>query len=184
MTHAPGRASVAVMRRATISQLARFGVVGASNTVLSFVVYALALRTGVRYLPAGAGAFAAGGINGFLLNRAWTFGDRGPVLRAGSRYAVVQAVALVANLVLLRIAVAGLGVPHLAAQVVAIGPATLVCFALSRLWVFGAARRDVVSEEPIPDRPDRARARGARRRRHVGRAWRAHGRRPALHGGR
>ena len=85
------------MRRAPLLQLARFGAVGVSNTVLSFVVYALALRVGVRYLPAGAGAFAVGGVNGFVLNRSWTFGARGSVLRAGSRYAVVQVVGLFAN---------------------------------------------------------------------------------------
>lgn len=36
------------MRRVPVVQLARFGAVGASNTLLSFVVYALALRVGVR----------------------------------------------------------------------------------------------------------------------------------------
>jgi putative flippase GtrA len=92
------------MRRVPVLQLARFGAVGASNTLLSFVVYALALRLGVRYLPAGPGAFAVGGVNGFVLNRSWTFGSRGSVVRAGSRYAVVQAVGLLANLVLLRLA--------------------------------------------------------------------------------
>ena len=164
------------MRRVPLLQLARFGAVGVSNTLLSFVVYALALRVGVRYLPAGAGAFAVGGVNGFVLNRSWTFGARGSVLRAGSRYAVVQVIGLLANLTLLRVAVADLGIAHLLAQALAVGPVTLLCFALSRLWVFRANRDDDAPEDPRPDRPGGARARRALRRRPARRPW------PALRG--
>lgn len=124
--------------RTRLVQLLRFGVVGASNTLISFVSYAAAIGLGVRYLPAGAGAFALGALNGFVLNRAWTFEHRGPRLRAAWRYALVQLVGLATTLVLLRLAVHGLGAPRLEAQVLAMGPVTLLCFALSRVWVFGA----------------------------------------------
>jgi putative flippase GtrA len=130
------------MRRLPLLQLARFGTVGASNTVLSFAAYALALRLGVRYLPAGAGAFALGALNGFALNRTWTFRARGSALRAGWRYATVQGIGLLATVLLLRLAVHGLGFPRLPAQLVAAVPVTLLCFALSRAWVFGAHRSD------------------------------------------
>ncbi|HET8952586.1 MAG TPA: GtrA family protein [Solirubrobacteraceae bacterium] len=120
-------------------------------------------------MPAGAGAFAVGGVNGFVLNRSWTFGSRGSVLRAGSRYAVVQAVGLLANLALLRLAVAGLGVSHLLAQALAVGPVTLLCFALSRLWVFRADRHHDGLETLPSARPGGARVRRALRRRRRGR---------------
>jgi putative flippase GtrA len=125
--------------RTRLLQLARFGIVGASNTLISFVSYALALSLGVRYLPAGAGAFALGAANGFVLNRSWTFAHRGPRLRAGRRYVVVQLLGLGATVLLLRLIVHGLGVPRLEAQVIAAVPVTLLGFALSRLWVFGAS---------------------------------------------
>src|SRR5690348_16240301 len=128
--------------RTRLLQLARFGIVGASNTLISFVSYALALSLGVRYLPAGAGAFALGAANGFVLNRSWTFAHRGPRLRAGRRYVVVQLIGLGATLLLLRLVVHGLGVPRLEAQIVALVPVTLLSFALSRLWVFGAGPPD------------------------------------------
>jgi len=126
-------------RYAALIQLLRFGVVGASNTAFSFVSYAIAIGLGVRYLPAGAGAFALGAANGFVLNRSWTFEHRGPKLRAGWRYAVVQLIGLLATVALLRLAVHGAGIPRLEAQLLAAAPVTLLCFALSRLWVFGAS---------------------------------------------
>jgi putative flippase GtrA len=141
----------------TLLQLMRFGTVGASNTAISFLAYAAALRLGVRYLPAGAGAFALGALNGFVLNRAWTFAHRGPVLQAGWRYVVVQLTGLVADVALLWLAVHGLGLERLPAQLAAAVPVTLLCFALSRLWVFGAASSDAV---PDPHQPARARPAG------------------------
>lgn len=132
-------------RRRSLIQLFRFGVVGATNTLISFVSYAAAIGVGVRYLPAGAGAFALGAANGFVLNRTWTFAHRGPKLRAGWRYVVVQLIGLVSTVVLLRIAHHGLGVPRLESQVFAAAPVTLLCFALSRMWVFGAGPSDAAS---------------------------------------
>jgi putative flippase GtrA len=160
----------------SVLQLVRFGAVGASNTVVSFVAYAIALSLGVRYLPAGAGAFALGGINGFALNRAWTFRHRGPALAAGRRYAVVQCAGLLADVALLRLAVHGLGLARLPAQVAAAVPVTLLCFALSRIWVFGAGSTDAAADPHPAARP--ARARGVLRLR-IGRG-RAPRRRVAL----
>jgi putative flippase GtrA len=142
----------------SVTQLARFGAVGASNTAISFVAYAFALRLGVRYLPAGAGAFALGGLNGFVLNRAWTFRHRGPALAAGWRYAVVQCAGMLADVALLRLAVHGLALGRLPGQLAAAVPVTLLGFALSRLWVFGAGSSDAAAGPHTAVRPARARA--------------------------
>src|SRR3954453_9451872 len=141
------------VRLAILLQLTRFGAVGVSNTLISFATYAAALRLGVRYLPAGAGAFALGAANGFVLNRAWTFAHRGPALQAGWRYVVVQLAGLLADVALLRLAVHGLGLGRLPGQLAAAVPVTLLCFALSRLWVFGAISPDAAAD---PHQPARA----------------------------
>lgn len=56
----------------------RFAAVGAANTAITFAVFTLC--TAVLHLPA-AGAnvlgWVAGFVNSFLVNRAWTFADRG-----------------------------------------------------------------------------------------------------------
>jgi putative flippase GtrA len=143
------------------TQLLRFVAVGVSNTAITLLAYAGALHIGVHYLPAGAGAYALGGLNGFLLNRVWTFGHRGRILPAAWRYGLVTAAGIVANLVLLRAAVS-LGVPHAAGEVAAVAPVTLLSFALNRAWAFSSS--DVPSFPPalVPDRARRRVRRGAR----------------------
>ena len=69
------RASAAGPRGArVILQFVKFGIVGVSNTLIAFAVYTLLLKVfGVWYLAASAIGFVLGAINGFLLNRRWTF---------------------------------------------------------------------------------------------------------------
>ena len=55
-------------------QFVKFGIVGMSNTLLAFVVYTVLLKVfGVWYIAASAIGFVVGAVNGFLLNRRWTF---------------------------------------------------------------------------------------------------------------
>ena len=87
----PGATSVLV-------QFLKFGIVGVSNTLLTLAVYTLLLKVaGVWYLAASAIGFTAGAVNGFLLNRRWTF--RGHVGDAFTpvRYVVVQGCGLGLN---------------------------------------------------------------------------------------
>ncbi len=162
-------AAVSPPRRPTVggvrTQFLRFLLVGASNTAITLLAYAGALHAGVRYLPAGAGAYALGGVNGFVLNRAWTFAHHGRIARAAVRYAAVTAVGVLLDLALLRAAIAH-GVPRAAGQVAAVAPVTLLTFALNRAWAFAAS--DVPSYPPAvlagrarPRVRDRARARPA-----------------------
>jgi putative flippase GtrA len=128
------------MHRSLVRQFLRFGVVGVMNTVLTLVAYAAAIRVGVRYLPAAAGAFTLGALNGFVLNRAWTFEHRGRALTSGARYAAVQLVGLGANVALLWTAVHLAALGHLPGELAAAAPVTVLTFCLSRLWVFRSPR--------------------------------------------
>jgi len=138
---ARGRPTVSLVRK----QFIRFLIVGASNTAITLLAYAGAIHIGVRYLPAGAGAYALGVVNGFVLNRAWTFSHTGRIARSAVRYAAVTAIGVFLNLVLLRAAV-GLGVPRAAGELAAVAPVTLLTFALNRAWAFAAS--DVPSYPP------------------------------------
>ncbi len=131
--------SVVGMARSLPSQFWRFGAVGATNTAVTLASYAVALRVGAPYLVAGALAFALGALNGFVLNRTWTFVHDGPLAAAGARYAVVQLIGMGADLALLRAGVRGLHLAHLGAQVAAMPPVTVLTFVLSRTWTFRPA---------------------------------------------
>ena len=72
--------------RPVLVQFVKFGIVGVSNTLLTFAVYTLLLKVfGVWYMAASAIGFVVGATNGFLLNRRWTFADHvGDALTPGA----------------------------------------------------------------------------------------------------
>ena len=96
-------------------QFVKFGIVGVSNTLLTFAVYTLLLKVfGVWYLAASAIGFVVGATNGFLLNRRWTFrGHVGDALTP-VRWAIVQGCGLALNLGLLYLFVHDAGLDKLA----------------------------------------------------------------------
>jgi putative flippase GtrA len=119
-------------------QFARFCAVGVSNTALSFVAFAVAVRAGVPYLAASCGAFALGALNGYTLNRVWTFKSGSFTTRGLARYGVVQILGLGANAALLAALVEGLRVASIPAQALVLPAVSVLTFALNRRWTFSA----------------------------------------------
>ncbi len=126
-----------------LRQWLRFCTVGGLNTLLSWVLYALLAGAGVPYLAASGIAFAAGAVNSYALNRRWTFRSRGRRSPEIARFAVVQAVGLATDVLLLDALVHDAGVHHLIAQALVFPVASAVTFALSRNWAFARPRSAV-----------------------------------------
>jgi putative flippase GtrA len=125
-------------------QFGRFACVGASNTVVSYAVYAVLIAVGVPYLAAGVAAFAAGAVNGYRLNRRWTFGSADTVVRR-VRYVVVQAASLGTTIALLWLVVS-VGVHSLVGYALTIPAVTVASFLANRVWTFaGESRRTPTS---------------------------------------
>jgi putative flippase GtrA len=120
-----------------IIQFLKFGLVGVSNTLIAFAVYTLLLKGfGVWYLAASAIGFALGAVNGFLLNRRWTFrGHVGDALTP-VRWAVVQSCGLALNLGLLYVFVHDAALDKLLAQAFATIIVTVITFSVNRAWTF------------------------------------------------
>ena len=112
----------------------RYGTVGVANTALTFLAFALLTRAGMPASAASALGFGAGAVNGYLLNRAWTFRARGSL----GRYVAVQAVGAVTSAA--AVGVVATAVPRLAAEVLVIPAVTLLTFALVRRHVFTRSR--------------------------------------------
>ena len=126
-------------RPSLLLQLVRFLVVGAGNTVLSFLAYTALVLAGVPYWVAGPVGFAAGAVNGYVLNRRWTFAARDSY-RARARYLAVQVGGLGATTGLLWLFVAA-GTDRIAAYALTVPLVTFAMFTANRAWTF-AARAD------------------------------------------
>jgi putative flippase GtrA len=117
-------------------QLTRFAVVGVTNTAITLVTYAALIDAGLHYLQAIVPAFLLGALNGYTLNRAWTF-RAGAFAPAGlARYVATQLTGLGLNALLLVAFIELLGAHRLVAQLLAMPLVSCATFALSRWWVF------------------------------------------------
>ena len=118
--------------RSLATQLARYGAVGVSNTLISAACYAALLALGSTAVAAATVAFAVGSANGFLWNRRWTFAGSGAA--SPVRYVLVQALGLAGTDLLIAALDPGLG--HALAWVVTTGLVTLGTFAANRRFAF------------------------------------------------
>jgi putative flippase GtrA len=135
--------SPALLPRPLGGQFARFVAVGASNTALTLASYALLLALGLHYLGALVPSFLLGTLNGYTLNRAWTF-HAGSFQRAAlARYMTTQLAALGLNALMLVTFVEFVGMSRLLAQVLAMPIVSCLTFVVSRRWVFAGRSASV-----------------------------------------
>lgn len=120
---------------ARYTSLWRFGVVGVGNTAVGLAFIYAARAAGLGEVAANAAGYAVGLMFSFALNRRWTFGGRGPLLRHAVKFALVVLVAWLLNIVTLLGAMR-LGMAAALAQAVAVLPYTLVSYCGCRWWVF------------------------------------------------
>src|SRR2546427_3368638 len=117
-------------------QFVKFCIVGSSNTAVSLVAFAAAVGAGVPYLAASCAAFALGALNGYTLNRIWTFRSGSHTARGLLRYFLVQGLGLAANALLIAALVEGLRMASIPAQAIVLPPVSLMTFAFNRRWTF------------------------------------------------
>jgi putative flippase GtrA len=118
-------------------QFVKFGVVGVSNTLLAFTIYTVLLKVfGVWYLAASAIGFVVGAVNGFLLNRRWTFAGHVGDALTPVRWGIVQGCGLALNEGLLYLFVDDAGIEKLLSQAFATAIVTVITFLVNRAWTF------------------------------------------------
>jgi putative flippase GtrA len=119
-----------------VAQLVRFGLVGATNTALTLAVYSALVALETPVALAGAVGWGVGAVNGFVLNRAWTFRGSARGALPAARYAVVALAGSALNAALVSVAVSEDHLPHIAGELAVLPPVTLLSFLLCRGWVF------------------------------------------------
>lgn len=122
--------------RAASHQIVRFALVGVSNTMISLVVYGALLALGVGYVAAVVVAYLAGLINGYTLNRRWTFLAGSFSIDSLARYTLIQGGGLLLSVGLTSLFVEELGVPRFPALMLSWPPVVALAFTATRLWAF------------------------------------------------
>ncbi len=134
---------------AFVRQFIKYGIVGASNTAITFVIYTVGVEIGVPYLLALLAGYLVGGLNSYLLNRHWTF-EAGHLSHSssGGRFAIVQGGAIGANLVLLYVLVHQLHVAKIGGQAILTVPVVVITFFINRTWTFAGEASGSVASPP------------------------------------
>jgi putative flippase GtrA len=122
---------------AVVVQFVKFGIVGISNTLITFAVYTVLLKVfGVWYIAASGIGFVAGATNGFLLNRRWTFREHVGDALTPVRWMIVQSCGLACNLGLVYVFVHDASLDKLVGQIPATAVVTVLTFLANRAWTF------------------------------------------------
>lgn len=64
------------MKKKTLIQFIKFGIVGVSNTVISYLVYLVMVKLNCHYLVASMGGFIGGVLNSYYWNNKYVFQDK------------------------------------------------------------------------------------------------------------
>jgi putative flippase GtrA len=86
--------------RRGVRQFLKFGVVGASGAVVSFVTFHLLLHYRLDLKLAFSIGFILGGVNNYFWNRLWTFRSTGHMGKELAQFLAVSAIALVLGIVI------------------------------------------------------------------------------------
>ncbi len=118
-------------------QLFQFGLVGASGYLINLAVFALLNGPAkIHYIAAAILAFGVAVMNNFWWNRHWTFDAKhGHAGFQAARFFTVSVLALVVNLIALKLLVGG-GMSELPAQAIAVAIAMPFNFVGNKLWTF------------------------------------------------
>ena len=121
----------------TIKQLAKFGIVGVTNTIVTLgTIYLLYTFTPFHYYIINGIGYFLGFANSFILNKIWTFKARGVIYRELLLFVIVFLVSYGVQLSVLHVLKEFLEVNLVAAQIIAMVFYTLTNYTGNRLFTF------------------------------------------------
>ncbi len=125
----------------SILQFIKFGCVGASNTVLHYIVYLLLALMGLQYMIANFVAFTISVINSFYWNNRYVFKDDGRVKRSWiftfiKTYVSYGVTGIVLNSIMLHIEIDIWGISKLIAPIMNLLITIPLNFVINKFWAY------------------------------------------------
>jgi putative flippase GtrA len=118
-------------------QFIKFNLVGLMNTALDFLIFYLLVGLGVFYIAAQCISYGIGMLNSYLLNKYWTFAQKGRVQpKQAVRFIVLNLGSLLLSLGLLALFADRLHLSLWLAKLLATGVTTVFNYGGNKLWVF------------------------------------------------
>lgn len=126
-------------------QFIKFGIVGLSNTLISYVVYLAGVRLGMHYLLASVLGFVISVLNSFYWNNKYVFlqgnAQRNLFLTLIKTFLAYASTGLVLANILLYIWVDILGVSEYLAPIINLVITVPLNFVINKLWAFRNKRQ-------------------------------------------
>lgn len=124
-----------------LMQFVQFGLVGISNTLISYVVYLIGIACGMNYLPANILGFFVSILNSFYWNNKYVFapgaGEHRSLIQSFVKTFLAYAgTGLVLNNILLVLQIHYLHVPQVIAPLINLVITIPLNFVLNKLWAF------------------------------------------------
>lgn len=123
-----------------IVQFIKFGIVGLSNTFLSYIIYAACVLAGMHYFVGSILGFIASVLNSFFWNNRYVFqkGNQGEkwLVTLGKTFVAYAGTGLVLTNILLFVEIDIFHLPELAAPIVNLVITVPLNFLLNKLWAF------------------------------------------------
>jgi putative flippase GtrA len=128
---------ISVAQRRGVRQFVKFGIVGASGTIVNFVTAHLLERmTTLSWFADFAIGFMLGGVSNYALNRVWTFGSRRNPWIEGLQFLAVSTVALVLGKIVFALSARYAFHHFTTTWLVATVAGVFVNFFLNKYWTF------------------------------------------------
>lgn len=122
-------------------QFVRFGIVGLSNTLIHYVVYAGMVAVGINYIAASVAGFSVSVINAFFWNNRFVFrkeeGEKRSIWKVFFKtFCSYAGTGLILENILLVLWIEVLKVPEIAAPVISLLITIPLNFLLNKFWAF------------------------------------------------
>lgn len=122
----------------SIIQFIKFGIVGASNTIISLVVYYILVYCGVNYIVANIIGFVVSVINAYYWNKKYVFkvDENISVWKTFTKVFVSYGASYLISLLILIVLVDVIGISEFIAPIIKLAITVPLNFLLNKLWAF------------------------------------------------
>lgn len=119
-----------------LMQFIKFGIVGVSNTIITFAIYSLLVYFNINYIIANIIGYCAGIANSFVWNSKWVFKKNSSNSTILFKFIIVNLIVLCITTYSLFILVNTFGINKYLSQIITIILGMIINFILNKIWTF------------------------------------------------